>query len=384
MSDKCSNETNNSNDIPLSEIYKGVDYDLNTHVTEREGEPITVIGEHFNFGYDLLNIDEFGRQVESSDELGFTVTTNDKGKTQLDKLTLGKYFPKLNGWMATLYQYSPTAFSSPQFPIHPDFENLPSFTFSPHVTAVFDSFREMDLLMETFTKPIMIHRDGVTGADLFNALITHVREKTKSAEFKKRVKTVENNYRRNLKSYTQYFNALLNKWARLLVLRLDFYFPTEQAGHITAENAHEAREHFFNNMRQNALFGDLKGLIWKLEYGRERGHHFHCIFFFDGKTRQQEKWIADQIGQYWVSQISPGGSYNSCHKDPNQYKRKGIGMINYDDIQKREIFLHDVLDYLCKMDQALIVKPSKGRSIGRMEMPKTRASGAGRPRKKVS
>lgn len=364
MDDK-NNRNDIINDIPMRDIFEGVDYDVNTYMTEHEGKELFVIGEGFNHGHALFGMDDFVRKVESSKGFGFKVSKNTKGKTQLEELALGKYFSSLNYWTGELLQYPPDI-----------------FTMSPHVGVFADACRELHLMEETFTRPAVIHRPGVTGADLYNTLITCIREKTKTAVFKKRCKASENNYRRNLKSYTGYFNALLNRWSRLLVLRVDLYFPTEPAGFISVEKAHVARENFLNNMRSNSLFTDLKGLIWKLEFGRDRGHHFHFIFMF-GAQRKQDEWIGEEIGKYWMARIAPGGSYNNCNKYPNKYKRRGVGEINHDDAQKREMFLVEVLGYLIKQDQCLMVKPSKGRSIGRMEMPKARTSAAGRPRKKA-
>ena len=167
------------------------------------------------------------------------------------------------------------------------------------------------------------------------------------------------------------------------MLRLDFYFPHSQTEQITAGEAHKVRKRFLNNMRHNELFDDLCALIWKLEYARDRGHHFHFIFLFNGRTRRRDEWIADKIGSLWVSKYTAGGAgtFNNCNRHLNKYKRRGIGMIGHDDVLMREIFVRDVLGYLTKHDQYLLVKPNKGKTIGRKEMPRVRTSAVGRPRK---
>lgn len=391
--DNTMNDTNNidekSNDtLTRRELYKGVDFDLNTYQTKKDGKPLTVICEGFNSGHTLYEIDSFARDVEFTDSQAFKVTTNKNGAKQVELLSLAKYFHQVKSWQGAYFQHSPNSFFQKSNQLYEDF---PTFTFSPYIAIVFESMVELNLMHGiTLSRPSAILESGVTQAEVFNSLITRIHDKTKTVEFKKLVKSVENNYRRNKKSYERYFNALLERCARLLVLRLDFYFPKEQTGYITVEKAHEAREHFFNNMRANKLFADLVGLVWKLEWGNggeygdenKRGHHFHLIIFFDGIKRQQDAWIAEEIGKYWRTQIVPGGSFNNCNKAPNKYKKLGIGIINHDDVEKRENFLSEVLGYLTKQDQCLMVKPSKGRSIGRMEMPKARANAAGRPRKR--
>lgn len=362
----------------MREIYEGIDLDLNTYATEQGGELLTVIGEGFTDGYALYAIDTFTRRIQKSEGLAFKIARNVKG-THVTELALAKYYEQLRSWIDALFQYSPNSyFRAP----NPFYQAYPVFQLSPEVGAFFESCRELDLLQETLRRPRDSYAPGVTYAELFNSLISRIREKTRSADYRKKVKAREHNAKRNFKSYSVYFNAMLNRWSRLLVLRVDLYFSYSTTEHISVGQAHEARRRFLNNMRQDPLFADLRGLIWKLEYARNRGHHFHFIFFYDGRDRQREEWIADEIGMAW--RRLTGGSFHSCNRDPNKYKRRGIGMVNHYEVLKRECFLKDVLGYLTKQDQYLLVKPNKGRTIGRMEMPRARTSTAGRPRKRAA
>jgi hypothetical protein len=47
------------------------------------------------------------------------------------------------------------------------------------------------------------------------------------------------------------------------------------------------------------------------------------------------------------------GGYWNCNAEKSRYKRLGIGMIEHDDQQKREVLLRDVISYLAKTDQQL-------------------------------
>jgi hypothetical protein len=379
---------NNSNDISMREMYEGIDYDLNTYVTEQGGEHLTVIDRGFDNGSTLFAIHEFTEGIRKKDELGFKVIKNEKGTRVID-LALAKYYRQFPHWLDTLFQYRPKAyFNTP----NPYYRNYPEYTFSAEVDTFFASCIELNLLQETFRNPAENYVPGIAFAELYNSLILRIREKTRSSEFKQSLNARENNSKRNLKSYSAYFNSVLRKWSRLLVLRLDGYFPYSPTEQVSAVAAHQARKRFLNNIRHNELFKGLIGVIWKLEYGCHghgesgcgRGHHFHFIFLFDGRVRQKEEWIADEIGKYWVSRITDGlGAYNNCNRDSNKYKRRGIGIINHFDTEKREYFLKHVLGYLTKHDQLLMVCPKGCRSIGRKEMPKARVKMAGRHRKVV-
>lgn len=86
--------------------------------------------------------------------------------------------------------------------------------------------------------------------------------------------------RDNLKSYKDYVKALFNKYARLLVVRVDLgYYKMVQTSYqqfITDIDT------FLKKISYHPVFQNKVGYIWKLEYGLQKGFHVHLLVFFDG------------------------------------------------------------------------------------------------------
>ena len=96
---------------------------------------------------------------------------------------------------------------------------------------------------------------------------------------------------------------------------------------------------------------DCLGFIFKMEYGLEKGHHAHVIFFLNGHRRQRDIYISRELGELWVEKVTGGrGIYWNCNSRKYVYPQCGIGMIERTDHEKREILKKKVLTYLVKHD----------------------------------
>jgi len=201
----------------------------------------------------------------------------------------------------------------------------------------------------------------------------------------------EKNLRQNTNSSTDYIDGLFRRYARLLVLRVDFSYRNQNRYSITEKEIHEDypqtkidREHFFRNMRSNTLFDHLLGYVWKLEYGLNKGFHYHLIFFYDGSKVQQDINRAKMIGEYWQTTITQGrGIYFNCNAKQDQYKYPGIGIVNYYD-DKLRVNLIKAATYLTKSDYyASVIVLGEGRTFGKGQIKHKTSNRRGRPRKFV-
>jgi hypothetical protein len=122
----------------------------------------------------------------------------------------------------------------------------------------------------------------------------------------------------------------------------------------------------------------MVGFAWKLEYGLDKGFHYHLLLLFDGSRRQQDVKIAMDIGEYWKHEITSGeGVYWNCNARKSDYKACGVGRISRNDIELRAILKDKVALYLTKVDVILkLVMPDNHRSYGRGGMPKIKESSA--------
>ena len=217
--------------------------------------------------------------------------------------------------------------------------------------------------------------------DVYNRLLDLILAGANEETFKRRVRERKRSADENYRTGVAYVANLYAKKSRLLVLRIDLGYQAKLAKGMTAEQARGDLTRFLNNRRHNSLFETHEGYIWKLEDGQDRGLHFHLILFFDGQFVKKHACLAELIGKYWVESITKGqGTYFSCHRNPGQYRRSGIGMIHNTDVEKLAT-LNTILRYITKKEQYLRIKD--GRTFGRgISVAVSSGAKIGRPRTK--
>lgn len=193
---------------------------------------------------------------------------------------------------------------------------------------------------------------------------------------------------RRLESTNQYIDALQDKYSKLNVVRVDLSYEKPYSDDITLDDANSDFNRMMNNRRSKpSIFNDQVGLIYKKEYTKAKGMHFHTIFFYNGQNIKDDNKKAIAIGKYWKEDITDQkGSYHNCNfKAKKVYRDKnGVGMLEHTDIKKREN-LDVAVNYLCKDDKKQDITPVKSnikdRAFGRGRMPSPKGK-IGRPRGK--
>jgi hypothetical protein len=187
----------------------------------------------------------------------------------------------------------------------------------------------------------------------------------------------------NFRNGKALIEALFAKCSRLNVVRVDLEYLERHPASLEQAKADFSR--LLNNSRQNAIFAHMLGYIWRLEWARETGFHFHVIFFFDDSERNQSFYIGQQIAEYWDNVITKGrGRTHICKIGEYPPDRLGIGTIDRRDIRKRSVLVNVVLHYLVKADELACPRVPKGtRTFQTSQMPEPH-SGLGRPRSMYS
>ncbi|CNI38639.1 Protein of uncharacterised function (DUF3296) [Yersinia thracica] len=216
---------------------------------------------------------------------------------------------------------------------------------------------------------VMINSDTTNTAIMLNKLVTEYRDEVNKSAFRQDLRKYQRNSIKNLKGVTNYIQHLFNQHARLLVIRLDLSWAKIHSGSITPEIAKQQRQQLLRNMKRKRLFKNVLGMVWKLEYGSDRGFHYHTLFFLDGNKARQDISICKQFGEYWTSVITEGkGTYFNCNAQPERYVKPGTGMVKHDDIDKQE-GLQRAVGYLTKIDTfARLALPVNMRTFGRGEV----------------
>lgn len=255
----------------------------------------------------------------------------------------------------------------------------------PLITCFQQMLSRYDLYCRVHNGAI-ISSDATNTAIMLNRLVSEYRDEVNKPAFRQELRKYQRNSVKNLKGITNYIRHLFNQHARLLVIRLDLSWAKAHSGSITPEIAKQQRQQLMRNMKRNRLFKHVMGTVWKLEYGSERGFHYHTLFFLDGNKARSDINICAQFGEYWTSVITEGkGAYFNCNAQPERYEKSGIGMVKHDDIVKQE-GLQRAVEYLTKIDTfARLALPGNMRTFGRGEVKTlTKTGRSGRKRTQSS
>lgn len=148
----------------------------------------------------------------------------------------------------------------------------------------------------------------------------------------------------------EYIDTLFSKYSKLMIVRVDLSYRDPIGRSKTLDEALDDFTHFRNCERKNPDTSNGRvGWIRLLEYGVEKGFHFHYIAFYDGQKHHKDVWKAKTIGQYWIDRTNGFGDYWNCNAE--DYKQKSIGMVNRNDLWKIEHLKLVVVDYLTKVSQ---------------------------------
>ncbi|MDR6739146.1 hypothetical protein J2X56_001132 [Herbaspirillum sp. 1173] len=291
--------------------------------------------------------------------------------------------------------------------------------FSPLLRLFFESYQEHVQIRECMefwpNKKVDCVADR---AQVFNDFVDYMRQRAKAMQLKSAIADWERNAKNNCDRLNRYIPALFEQDSRLVFIRVDLGYqsskltPQEAEAaieRIVAEQGRETvdieaspesadpdvgirrggikeilldRKRLMTNLRKKtSLFKHLVGYILRIECGRDGGHHIHAAFIFGESQVRQHAWLAQQIGVYWVQDITKGrGHFHNCHY--NDYPDYVIGIVNYYETDKRERLM-EKLSYLAKRDQFVHVKPSKrGKMFTTGHLPKVKSTRPGRPRKK--
>lgn len=316
----------------------------------------------------LWLIEEFVAQVISSDKPAFEVKEIKLGIMVPKELPLSNYF----------------------FLVH-DFASqyLPDYQYSAQVQLFIDCWMKLRLgEMDFYAPGGPTAWQGKKQFELFNDFLNLIRKESRTPEFKKNISRAKEKSSKRYRRSELYIDSLFkNRCTRLLVLRIDFSYGHECAKHTTVAQAKMDLAHFLNNKRgKPKLFKGWAGYIRKLEWGPEKGVHFHLIIFFKGSVRHKDGYLAESIGEYWKEITNKRGIYWNCNdkESKDNYKRLGIGMIEMDNKEKRKILLDDVVNYLAKTEQylrAIQLSSAGDKLFVTGVMPRERTSTVGRPRK---
>lgn len=198
---------------------------------------------------------------------------------------------------------------------------------------------------------------------------------------------------RNSQSLKNYMNHFLNKYARILIVRVDLKIRSNYAHLVDIETFQDYMSQLLEQIqkdrkktkKQNTLsrndkgcFEDLRGYAWAIEQGVVNGGlHCHLLLIYNGDKRQADWFIGERVAEYWLQITGNLGWYHNCNtQDIKEFHRRqgtlGVGMIR----RNSELDVRNALNtalYLTRPDkyeQRLKAWPPNMRSFGRGTMPR--------------
>ena len=182
----------------------------------------------------------------------------------------------------------------------------------------------------------------------------------------------ESHNRNNLANYV---GNLTTHYSKLLFVRIDLKYAKETSHLVSIEDfdfhMSKLRDLIGN---KKTCFEHLQGNAWALEQGGiEGGLHCHLLLIYDGSERQNDWYIAKEVGEKWKMITGGLGEYYSYH-DPEikqkyqQNGKLGIGMIHRDNPQEVENAIASAL---------YLTKPSKDEQQLKLWLPHMRTFGRG-------
>ena len=207
---------------------------------------------------------------------------------------------------------------------------------------------------------------------LFKALST-------DEDYKKTVQLRKEKSLNQNKKAKRLIQKLIRKFSELLVIRINL--SINRNFKITLQLLKTYLSIFLKKFHTlNDKVPPIVGYIWKLEYGIQKGYHYHFIFFMDGNIHKKDTVFADQLIELWKDITLNKGSYHSCNHNKGSYRKFAISTLVHDD-QEKISALYMVVDYITKADQFIIQKTLRNHRTFGYSTRKLEKSKAGKPRK---
>lgn len=169
----------------------------------------------------------------------------------------------------------------------------------------------------------------------FNALVKAYRQRLRQYQADQQ-KQQQDQARRNLQSATQYVDALRQRYARLLVVRVDLGYRSAALASINLYDLSQARKRYFKHLKEQAGLGHLVGYVWVIEEGDDKGLHLHGLFFFDGSQSRQDISLGQLLGEHWMHFTQGAGCYFNVNAEDSKHRLR-----NWQQTESYQTFMED-------------------------------------------
>jgi len=202
--------------------------------------------------------------------------------------------------------------------------------------------------------------------ETMNLLLDRIRELSKRERYKRSCADRRYQAKRQSEEVRELVNKVMGRYARTLVLRLNFYYRESARQRLTVEQVFAEMNELVRARRTNPAFDHLVGYIIRVEQGEDRGFHIHAAFFFNGSERFRQFHVAERIGELWEAITNGRGYWHDSAREwvkrGGNDERRGTGMFQRSD-EKGRYAVMELMTYLVKdKGQHLRIKPAGARA----------------------
>ncbi|WP_285408889.1 inovirus-type Gp2 protein [Pseudomonas sp. FR229a] len=293
-----------------------------------------------------IRIERLINSIQHTDSQAFRITYSKHGDEQVSEARLSKYFDGIVQMVALFdcdaeYQHS---------------WQLSLFQEACQAIGVERSPFGITCLNESETRYLSI-------SEALNELTKSIRTLLTQKRFKRREHDHRYQAIQQEIEIGRYVDAVLDRYARTCVVRIDLYYRTEAQARLRVEHVFDDLNRLIAERERNLIFDHETGYICSVEQGEDRGYHIHAAFFFNGAEVSADIYRAQRIGELWQRITRGQGCFNNCNLEKDKHQdRLGIGLIHRRDLSARGN-VHYAMRYLVKNDQHLRLKPVGARCL---------------------
>lgn len=184
-----------------------------------------------------------------------------------------------------------------------------------------------------------------------------------SAQHRSFMESLENRsdgYQNNLDGY---FEHLVDRYRKLLLVRVDLSYQFEQSVCIR-QFVKDIKKLINRIQNKDTIFTDQVGYAYRLEQGgKSKGYHCHLLVIYNGSERCRDGYLAQAIGELWQDKITHGdGLFYNCNQKKHKRYYEDEGVLGLGMIERRNKTAiknaYNTIHYLTrhKHDQYLRVK----------------------------
>lgn len=258
---------------------------------------------------------------------------------------------------------------------------------------------EVELLREVLSRRAL---DQVTSADMawntleymlamrdqWNQLVQDLRDAIQSPSYVQRQLRNTKTAAKNLRSAQRWFSHICDRYARLLALRLDLYYPPTYALHsgnahsVSLEEIFDHRNQFLRGLPRWIENDALLGYLCKTEFQLKRNVHHHLLILVDGSKLRKDLHLNESLGLRWRKLTHDRGTFFNVNRmHSNQLDNSCVGELDVRDAQKVSLLRTKVIPYLVKPDYLIRwVIPHKHRLMLKSVAKPLTGTKPGRPR----